>query len=1500
MSDIQVVSYVPNYLPVSDAKITWDDIVIKSASSNYRVTDGGYVDCNLNWTLTVDLEFSADNGVRYSSRWSDNRQKFDESPWACDQDWTVNYTGDEAKKMLGPNPGQLNGDRYTMIHAQFLNEYTRIVAAINGRVAAMQNGLPLPAPDLTDRRTLAVPVLFVHGIGDSAERWGVGYARRDCGNPVIMDDVELSLNGTLKHNWPLMSARFSASCADGTVMRKWGWGYIPEIPGNKFNPSGSELWFSERPKFEFKKNLAANVFEAAWALPIESIVKPKEADKVASLDVELVALLEHPAISKGEATKKTVFFDEKWWTLVRKDISFQDILNGMTYAPPVAQEVWQELTEVPLDLTNGQSLPNAKENSLVRGYADGTAPDILARIEHLDRRYDWKNPAAGINRNGVYFYSAWDANKERLGSVPAPWDPYAYGEYLYASSYGIGSFSNYYGKSQARQLYDRISEILTLHYGEGWKTNPDAKIDVVAHSQGGLILRDMLIHAKDANLPKENRYQTALIPMPQGLEHPGAHIRKVVTLDSPHFGSAYAEDLATLQTPNSAYTAIGNLKEMITTSQVLRERSPVNLSNFRLPASGALAGAGCAVGEMTLGAASGGGIAGVGCLLGGGAGVAAAFGTDVDWSISGKALGPIDIKFYVDGPGPLDKTVTNSISLMENQDVVQKNLVDAQRVSRHLAPTSRWIFDLKKGGYPLLPGTTTPVRMLPLYTAGLPTFRSDISSELYRNLDKFCTDMDKDWKTQWFKVCDLSSKLLFGVAAGNLLDDSKLSKFFEQYDAQWLTKSDMVVEATSQKMMDGADFSPENDKLKGYFEEPREYLLQRQFGNGHATEVAHVGISVEERMDEYEFKLARPGAARMGPDIYAALYGGDFVLKGIQPLPPHARELTLPEVVSIPAGLAAPRAGIQEITATGDFAVSELGTDPMVHGIGVSSGGTLQVAAFYDRRQGTFLWTKPLGPFLGNQVLALGNSSQPSGIALMRAGHSWTATVTFQDGSSRTGSFLYPLGGVAQVGVLSSEAGRNQATLPAVLLGTVNAAPPAELEAERPWQLKTFVRESSTEANLSRAQFVLVNQDTRSLPKSSLEYWFTADPARNPVVEAGRLPVGAQWSVVHARDDQYKIVMTLPNGLPAKGLYPDAQGVDFRIRYSDWKGRWNRGDWSSDHNVGLAAPTEHIVVRGSDGTVLAGQEPPLRWEGRAKAQVVGWDDGVTGPNEVKPVFRVFNAGSLPLKNFSVRWYVQVPAGQTLILERWQTEEVRVATRDLGNGRWEVEARFDKFILYPSQFSDVVKIGMHLKDYAPWDRSDNPSQATATEGELNRVLVLDNQGARIWGDVPVFGAQLPVVVVPEEPKPPVTGTSSALEILIRESTPGDQIYARPMVRVRNAGTTTATGFQLGLWFDAPAGTTPLLDAAWYAPYCNVSMSAASVGYKLTYACPGAILKPGEIWPDQTGSVVGIHLPGYPQWDRSTSWSLSGLTAQEMPTDKMTLESQVGEILKGTRP
>ncbi|HSQ41468.1 MAG TPA: hypothetical protein VLM37_04225, partial [Fibrobacteraceae bacterium] len=166
------------------------------------------------------------------------------------------------------------------------------------------------------------------------------------------------------------------------------------------------------------------------------------------------------------------------------------------------------------------------KQGLVSAYDQGSAPDVIAYTYGLDVSTEGDDPSQwGINENGLFFFNGNDKDSSWTTQWIDPW---------WTADDG--------GEGQSQQLYNRMSEILTDWYGDSWTTDSSMKIDLVTHSQGGLVVRDLFNNAASAG-------GTAL-------SNPANHVRKVVTLDAPHLGTALSTDPDLMP---SKFSSVGDL-----------------------------------------------------------------------------------------------------------------------------------------------------------------------------------------------------------------------------------------------------------------------------------------------------------------------------------------------------------------------------------------------------------------------------------------------------------------------------------------------------------------------------------------------------------------------------------------------------------------------------------------------------------------------------------------------------------------------------------------------------------------------------------------------------------------------------------------------------------------------------------------------------------------------------------------------------------------------------
>lgn len=141
------------------------------------------------------------------------------------------------------------------------------------------------------------------------------------------------------------------------------------------------------------------------------------------------------------------------------------------------------------------------------------------------------------------------------------------------------------------------------------------------------------------------------------------------------------------------------------------------------------------------------------------------------------------------------------------------------------------------------------------------------------------------------------------------------------------------------------------------------------------------------------------------------------------------------------------------------------------------------------------------------------------------------------------------------------------------------------------------------------------------------------------------------------------------------------------------------------------------------------------------------------------------------------------------------------------------------------------------------------------------------------------------------------SETSLTVLSREEALNEENISKPRIIVENTGTEPVEGFSFRYYFTTENGREPVLDA-YYVPNAEVTLEYFGSGrYAVRYDVPDVTLFPGEVYPDESGTVVGIHYQGWEPFcknnDRSCNFSGNLLPNEEIPV----LDSD-GFVLNGS--
>jgi len=909
----------------------------------------------------------------------------------------------------------------------------------------------------------------------------------------------------------------------------------------------------------------------------------------------------------------------------------------------------------------------------VKKYENGSLPDMLARSNNLYTEKDTTNIGGvkyDINSNGIYFFQS---PRDDKGEDAKP-------------HWGVDS-----NTSQSYALYEKIKFVMNDFYKEKlgieWWLSDEYQIDLVGHSQGGLVIREMLRGLR-ANPPDSK----------QGNENAANHINRVITVNTPHFGSALATKKEHLDSIKQEYpglaTLINDIEEPIDHTLV---KANVDVGFWeKYTGSGALvgitSGATIALG-VGLGIALGPFGAILGVAIGAGSGYLYTDDIDVTLKITGPYLGPYKPKIYTDAFIVGEKPFKELDSITD-VSVFKERLEKPRKSGDHLGKNSDFIVNLNErnidGLFPLHPDGSK-ITLLPMYSDSTNKILPELFEMAGENSDRLCAQGDIDQNC--FAAGVVLKNYAYKMSGYNISDldfDDGLWDALLSIQNDWLVYGDAVVEANSQKFITNNNI-PDNK----YFLEPRNYAI-------------HDALASWEPVLHGPFGNNYKGAPQQGLDILCALTpacNNAF----INALGNKNAILILSETVV--------RGGFNEkyLNVTGDFDLAPIFISEGIQAFSISVNGETVLIAKYEPEKGSSI-TLNYGTEQ-TELLFLGPkfATQPS---IARKGDSvFVSFVNYSGKIFRKDYYLPGLSTSVTATVMTQGSAMSQ-----VIVGNAVATnpetqklptpPPGHMLA--PVTLAVVHREArgEYESNTSRPRFLVYNATEDTLTFSKVAYYFTADPARVPkvVVDYPYVPV----SVENLGGDKWRFVLSVGNQkITPKAFYPSVDGWQIRVHYSDWFEYKHLDDWSADYSLGTVKANRKIVVYDKNGKIIWGNEAP-GFESEDNGIVptpkgtIAWkDDAPWESNSFKPRVTVKNTGSVALSDYHAQLWFRVPQGKKLSVpspDDWYTPESSPSTKNVGGRVWMLDMRFDKHILYSGDSVSEGNIGLHLTDWSNFDKT----------------------------------------------------------------------------------------------------------------------------------------------------------------------------------------------------
>lgn len=1311
---------------------------------------------------------------------------------------------------------------------------------------------------------LSTPVLFVHGLDvPYTETWGV-QAPACSASTVSMvggvsswDTMEVATTAVpgIWNLTALARPRFSGMCSDGSSSEfqnliqlfstAWALGY------NDTTPSLWSSFVQQHP-------------------PILTIDSYDGMTVNGSLRIWITAGDETRLLSTPFTSATPTGAASQWID----GVEMKEYIY--TFARIVSSsEVKADLLESPASFGAGlvRTTPDA--------YGSGTGPDVISRMQRLQK-------GDSINQNGIYFFNGYRWVPDSASWIqPLPW-----------WSDGGPVFPGQPGESWS--LYNRIADVLTRQYGTSWMTDTSKKLDLVCHSQGGISTREMLANAGGSD-PFGN-------PMPTGAANPANHIRKVVTVNSPHFGSVEVSPLSDI--PPEFSSSIGRLlQDSARTDIELANISvdPTLLGRLEQDASAqlsAVAGLGYWFYQNDWDSPSG-------TLQGIGVALMTPLYLDVvpsiaglvgltsrlDVEITGNWLKTHQLKFKVDPPIGDPVTVT---SVNHQIDYAYNRLFHDRAVGAHLGINSDNIRRLSLQ-YPKLPDGQD-LHLQPLYST-VSGMGDVIHAELAQQTRGLC---DMDAQTQSAECYGLAD--ILGQPIDSWVQDVGLNmpimQFLDTYRDGWLANSDIAVQTQSQQaLITGSTWDPASHP--GSFSAPRSYALRRAMTLGRFPDTiaphGTVPVNFSDTLYPYAitsapgrgllgYELAQDtsqtgwvfasrfslrGAPWLGHDIYCALdLGCEDLLAGTGIA---LRMSDTTDTVELPS---VGKMAYRSVPVTGDFQFTGVSQDTGTTGFLAIGPGDAQprLAAVLTRADGLQITTAqgtttlvPPGWTVRPQIARVGDS-------LKILAKSWNGQIL------QTGIQLPPGIPSLTVGLIQPGIGSDTA---AILVGQASLPDsvlhPTPAGAVQVWHMEA----RGSQTNVSKPRIALVNSGRIPITGVRIVYVFRADPARQPVLDA---PAGFPGHIEQIQGDLWRLVIQDPQAtVQPGGIWPASDVAQITLRYSDWSDWPLVKDPSEDRNWGGARLNSKIAAYDRNGRLLWGRDLSDGGQGlfiqAPSVEVFTQEQAVGASNSSKPSIRIYDRGNTSFFDFKATWYFRLPLDKTPVLQAWYNPETDLSLRPLGQGIWAVDALFDKHRLYPGQVVDAGQWGLNLTDWSPWDHSKDPSHE-GIDGiwQANPWVVLtDSTGKVIWGNKPSLdGGTAQTDTGAKQDSIPLS-----VRIEAKNESPGETNIVKPRFRLTNTGTGILDHFTVHFPIHAERGLVPTAELYW-TPGCSISSQDNGGGnwdFRLT--CTGEAVPPSGVWPTPDGAVLGFYYPDWSAWDSSNDPAFAQLGANFAPDPGITV-------------
>lgn len=779
----------------------------------------------------------------------------------------------------------------------------------------------------------------------------------------------------------------------------------------------------------------------------------------------------------------------------------------------------------------GEAGTEAWRKGLVKDYAMGSLPDIMSRAYGLSKGEE-------INRNGLYFLNL---------------DP----KFDFSST------------KEPKWFVERLGEMITDYAGSASNVSGGLQVDLVCHSSGCLLLREIL--ARAGEFPAVNGVQ------------PLNHIRRIVSVNAPHEGTGLGKNSSAL-TGDLEYKGLPALMQQI---DAPNSEETVMTGTFKIDLSSLLS-KNCPTADWV-------------CWSGG---QVLDAGVEIAEFFSGENYDDINVELKGGLFGHHKAAASwGSTGYSYSQNVEKPALLKmgARMATMHevgVDVQSKWLSGRASTDYPRKPNGQY-YDLVPFYSDRADRIQTGIMTELTDGaFSSLCDPAVKAGceQVQTIATTMARSKVtaaLGGINTGGALNLSVAPSFrtmLNDLNQGWLYHSDLVVEKSSQIWsLDRGGFDGNNQVVSQLHKAMTYDLHYGSVPEGHPNRpVIHGPMNDLIGTSQTSSNLAflDQGATLQGLDLFCGLDDAcrDLTGRGRPSVYMGAAVQAMMPRLNVAGVMEAKQVYTQVAKLTGDFQVYPMILSPEFAGVALQdANGNNVVVAGYDPTLGTWIWMA--GPN-GGTVTKISDAAHRGQFTVVRTGSQVEIVVTPQMGQPIRTTVSTTWTAVQTNLVVM---GDGLATNPALLIGEATPVNPELVKPMLAWgAVRPLVQEhGKPEVNQSRPWLWVGNRSDEVQKNLQVTYFFTADPSRKPVVEMDH-PRDFKVEQRSLGGDLWAFTVTVPT-VAAQSLYPK-EGMQIRLHYGDWTAWTSKDDPSV--GVGVPLPTEKVLIHDAQGRLIWG-DPQL-------------------------------------------------------------------------------------------------------------------------------------------------------------------------------------------------------------------------------------------------------------------------------------------------------------------